>query len=379
MAKSDNVFPDIWGAVRRELIVRFPALKEHGTQFQFVNNATVANWDNDTAYNTSVIADTAPLALGQFYSPGSSTISGSYGAFLDSLKHADNPTIISAKAAFASPGNWQSVVMPDAGGTKHVPNITISPSLNAKLPLWRTMKAPGIDLKIASSAVDTRSPPLVAASASTATVSRIQREEISVTAPAVPFFRKLARTQPPVSSKPPLSSAAPPDAPTTAPSMAPMAENRVMREETPVPDAVSALETKLNEVRFSFVALEAFQIGRGNWWSGTTVRLNRRGPYVHAGYLKEFFGKRGMLKLLPQEIIVSFRASLVVTISNANYQTHQQDIHDVNGVAVGPWVLGGAGNVMAEPVGAKMTQVTMLSKDKYSPYVVGILSNDYVL
>ena len=350
VARSDDLFADVWTDVRNELSKRFPALNEEGTQFQFVHNASVANWDNNTQYNTYVISDTAPRGLGQFYSPGSSKISKGYGVFLESLKNSDKPSITAAKAAYASSINWQSVVMPDGGGTTRVPNITITPSLNAQLPKWRSMTTESIHLKVARPAVSKK------------------------TAPDVHFFRKLI---------PQISSAADGgnvDAPQSADSPSLTAAIPLRPVDVSESNPVSPLQSMLHHVRFSFVALETFQIGRGNWWDGTTVQIYRRGPYVDDGLQPEFFGKQGLLKLLPQEIIVSFKASMTMTISDATYQAHKQDIHDPNGVAIGPWILGGADKVLVERGSAAGTvEVTMFSKDQFSPYVVGILSNVFVI
>lgn len=57
-----------------------------GTNFQFAADNIVADWHDNTNYNSWLMGDTAPSAAGYYYLPSTNSISQAYKDFLSALE-----------------------------------------------------------------------------------------------------------------------------------------------------------------------------------------------------------------------------------------------------------------------------------------------------
>lgn len=132
------------------------------------------------------------------------------------------------------------------------------------------------------------------------------------------------------------------------------------------------------ELKVTAVGLEAYNITRGGWFSPDFVRPDIE--LVEGSRLKldDFFGKAGCLHLLPDNILVMYKPTIKLTISNACYKQtlSQYENETFDWIELFGFRLNFGADARFEPIpGSDNTRIiTISSPENAIPQVMGVIS-----
>ena len=86
------------------------------------------------------------------------------------------------------------------------------------------------------------------------------------------------------------------------------------------------------------------------------------------------FGKDGMIPLLVTGMIVGYKPSFEIKMSEKTFQRYKSEFTTCNGIRVGPFQFGGAGGVSSDKWSSEVGNNTFSGKSKAEyPFIMGFI------
>ena len=133
-------------------------------------------------------------------------------------------------------------------------------------------------------------------------------------------------------------------------------------------------------MRFSAKNVSVFTVTPGRWFSGTAVQAFRKGPWVAGGPVAtgvtEMWGERGVLGLMPVQIVVAYQPKVVARLSKSEYESVREQTRAGGGFSIGPFGFGASYQKTNVDIKFDDTSNTVTAEDKSeSPQIIAVVSS----
>lgn len=394
-----------WAQIYYEIAKKLNLLQQEGTLFQYVSLPTVAAWTDDVQYNVYNIANPLPASSGPFYTASDKDLDSTYRSFLVSIAPKDatvdshykevekehtlalstqtnnsekalkiyrawaqNPTDPDIKSYTAwlnssASGPWKNTIANDqsmvdyywglmqaytkgspmlidylndyndiknyddvttpSGTPIHIHMMDITPNLSSQLKDWKDGLGTGLSIDTKTSTSD----PSV--------WNMINYDNVDFSKFFGPYSKSCEVTY----------------------------QNVYMDHEF--------------QLQITIGGIAEFSISRPNWYHGDALDIFKEGPYLDKDMNETtFFGKNGLLVLVPKSVLVAYGISATLTISDTTYSQYKESWETSYGFKIGPFEIktGGSSGSMTVTHNQNNTTTLKINDNSQLPMVIGVQS-----
>lgn len=103
-------------------------------------------------------------------------------------------------------------------------------------------------------------------------------------------------------------------------------------------------EKNSTSVTFNVKASKTFSISQWNWFNGSMLGQYANGPFKDSKPADlEFWGAKGILSLIPQQVQIVYQPSVTIQLENSTYSEFKRDVQGSTGLQIGPFSFGAKG------------------------------------